>query len=171
MLDGNRHEADDDFFRVRALEAHFKWSDDFVEFVRTVDDTVGKIESKDITKFQVMMNGVFKTLRSLNRVASWLPGKRFWRFNAGLKIVLTLVPPHRAYGPMANGMVEPIYCGAWHNGMNICTFCPGRDYVTLNFTIEERLLHRVDEITALLQRIEEMHDLPATTGRVLTPAE
>ena len=170
MLDGNRHEADDDFFRVRALEAKFKWSDDFLEFVRTIDDTVGKIENKDITKFQVMMNGMFHSLRSLNRLASWLPGKRFWRFNAGLKIVLTLVPPHRTYGPMTNGLVEPLYCGAWHDSMNICTFCPGREYVTLNFSIEDRLIPMVDKIMALLERIEAL-DIVAPTRTVVDADE
>ena len=161
MLDTNRHEADDDFFRVRALQASFKWSDDFVEHVRSIDDTIGKIESKDITKFQVMMNTVFKTLRSLNRMASWLPGRRFWRFNAGIKITLTLVPPHRTYGPMTHVMVEPIYCGAWHNGVNICTFFPGRDYVTLNFTIEDRFVPMVDRITPLFEKLEAMSIAPS----------
>lgn len=162
MLDTNRHEADDDFFRVRALQASFKWSEDFVQYVRNIDDTIGHIEKKDITKFQVMMNTMFRTLRSLNRLASWLPGRRFWRFSAGIKITLTLVPPHRTYGPMTNGMVEPIYCGAWHNSMNICTFCPGRDYVTLNFAIEERLIPMVDRIGALLDKVDAMQIAPSS---------
>lgn len=160
MLDGARNSADDDFFRVRALEARFKWSDDFVQYVRTIDDTVGKIEKKDVTKFQTMMNSVFKTLRTLNSLASWLPGRRFWRFSAGIKITLTLVPPHRTYGPMTNGMIEPIYCGAWHDSMNICTFCPGRDYVTLNFAIEQKLMPAVDKISTLLHRLEAMEITP-----------
>jgi hypothetical protein len=171
MLDGARNNADDDFFRVRALEAHFKWSDDFVEFVHTIDNTVAAIENKDITKFQVMMNGVFKTLRGLNRLASWLPGKRFWRFNAGLNIVLTLVPPHRTYGPMTNGLVEPLYCGAWHDSMNIATFCPGRDYVTMNFAMEERHIANVGKITELLERIEAMDLVPPTKPVVEADAE
>ena len=169
MLDTNRNAADDDFFRVRAIQAKFKWSDDFVDYVRSIDDTIGTIEKKDLTKFQVMMNTVFKTLRSLNSMASWLPGRRFWRFSAGIKITLTLVPPHRTYGPMTNGMIEPIYCGAWHDGMNICTFCPGRDYVTLNFAMEEGLIPMVDKITSLLERIEAL-DL-APTGRKVIDAE
>ena len=160
MLDANRNASDDDFFRVRAIQARFKWSDDFVQFVRTIDDTVGHIERKDVTKFQVMMNSVFKTLRALNAMASWLPGKRFWRFSAGIRITLTLVPPHRTYGPMTNGMIEPIYCGAWHDSMNICTFCPGRDYITLNFAIEQTLLPAVDRITAMLDKLEAMPVVP-----------
>lgn len=162
MLDGKRHDADDDFFRVRALEAKFKVSDDFVTFVREVDDTIDTIEKKDITKFQVMMNSMFHALRSLNKMASWLPGKRFWRFNGGLHVVLTLVPPHRTYGPMTNGIVEPIYCGAWHSATNICTYCPGREYVTLNFSLEQRHLPGVDKIEPLLQRIEAMDIAPGS---------
>lgn len=162
MLDGKRHDADDDFFRVRALMAKFKVSDDFVEYVRAVDDTVDKIEQKDITQFQVMMNSVFKTLRGLNRIWKGIPGNRFWRFNGGVSVVLTLVPPHRAYGPLTNGIVEPIYCGAWHPAANICTFCPGREYITLNFTMENRLLANVDRIMPLLEKVEAMQIAPTS---------
>jgi hypothetical protein len=165
MLDGKRHDADDDFFRVRALEAKFKVIDDFVEYVRTVDATVDQIEQKDITKFQVMMNSMFKALRNLNRIAPFLPGRRFWRFNGGVHIVLTLVPPHRTYGPMTHGMMEPIYCGAWHPAANICTFCPGREYITMNFSMETRHIENVDRITALLERVEAMEIVP--TGKAV----
>jgi hypothetical protein len=165
MLDGKRHDADDDFFRVRALEAKFDVLDDFVAYVRKVDDTIDKIEKKDITKFQVMMNSMFRSLRALNRALPFLPGKRFWRFNGGIHVVLTLVPPHRTYGPMTHGMMEPIYCGAWHPAANICTFCPGREYVTLNFTMETRHIANVEKIEALLQKVEAMDIAP--TGKVI----
>jgi hypothetical protein len=66
-------------------------------------------------------------------------------------------------------MIEPIYCGAWHNSMNICTFCPGRDYVTLNFAIEERLIPMVDKIAALLDRIETLDVAPS--GRKIIDAD
>jgi hypothetical protein len=160
MLDGNRNASDDNFFRVRALQAKFTWAEDFVDYVRTVDDTVDKIEKTDITKFQVMAMTMFKTIRALNRVFPFLPGKRFWRFNNLIHVVLTLVPPHRTNGPMTQGMVEPIYCGAWHPAANICTFCPGRDYVTFNFTMEDRHIANVDKITALLDRIEASNFAP-----------
>lgn len=154
MLDSQRHDADDDFFRVRALEAKFTVSDDFVEFVRKVDDTVDRIEKKDITKFQVTMMSVFRTLRGLNRALPFLPGRRFWRFNNFIDIVLTLVPPHHTNGPMTSGMIEPLYCGAYHPASNLCTFCPGREYVTFNFSIEQRHFAGVDKITDLIARIE-----------------
>lgn len=154
MLDTKRHEADDDFFRLRALEARFTVMDDFVAYARAVDDTIAGIEQKDITSFQVMMNALFKALRAFNRIAPFLPGRRFWRFNGNMHIVLTLVPPHRTYGPLTHGLVEPIYCGAWHSESNICTFCPGRDFVTLNFSMEERHLANVDKVLALLDEVE-----------------
>ena len=170
MLDGKRHDADDDFFRVRALEAKFKVNDDFIAFVREIDDTVGKIEQKDITAFQVMINSMFHALRQLN---TWtrgrLPGTRFWRFNAGMHIVLTLVPPHRTYGPLTQGVVEPIYCGAWHSAANIATFCPGREYVTLNFSMEQRHIANVHKITELLEKVEAMDIAP--TNRTVAEAD
>jgi hypothetical protein len=154
MLDGNRNASDDNFFRVRALQAKFNWAEDFIDYVRGVDDTVDKIEKTDITKFQVMAMTMFKTIRALNKAFPFLPGKRFWRFNNFIHVVLTLVPPHRTNGPMTQGMVEPIYCGAWHPAANICTFCPGRDYVTFNFTMEDRHIANVDKIVTLFDRIE-----------------
>lgn len=160
MLDPKRNAADDDFFRVRALEAKFTVIEDFVEYVRAVDDTVAQIERKDITKFQVVMNAMFKALRNVNRVMPFLPGKRFWRFNGGLHVVLTLVPPHRTYGPMTHGMMEPIYCGAWHPGSNLCTFCPGRDYVTLNFSMEQRHIANVGKVLDLLEEVEAREVTP-----------
>ena len=162
MLDGKRHDADDDFFRVRALQAKFQVKDDFVEYVREIDDTVAQIEQKDITQFQVMMNSMFKTLRGINSVWKGLPGKRFWRFNGGMHIVLTLVPPHRTYGPMTHGMMEPIYCGAWHPAANICTFCPGREYITLNFSMETRHIANVDKIMTLIEKVEAMDIAPSS---------
>ena len=154
MLDGSRNASDDNFFRVRALQAKFSWSEDFVDYVRAVDDTVDKIEKTDITRFQIMALTMMRTLRALNRALPFLPGKRFWRFNNFIHVVLTLVPPHRTNGPMTQGMVEPIYCGAWHPAANICTFCPGREYVTFNFTMEDRHIANVDKVMALLDRIE-----------------
>ena len=156
MLDEKRTASDDDFFRVRALEDKFKVEDDFVGYVRHVDDAVDQIESKDLSKFMVTVNMMFRTIRALHTAVPFLPGKRFWRFNNFIHIVLTLVPPHRTYGPMTQGMVEPLYCGAWHTATNICTFCPGREYVTFNFSMEQRHIANVHKIEELLAQVEAM---------------
>ncbi len=169
MLDGNRTASDDDFFRVRALEAKFKVDDNFVEYVRHVDDAIDKIESKDLSRFQVTVNAMFRTLRALNSVFPFLPNRRFWRFNNFIHIVLTLVPPHRTQGPMTTGMIEPIYCGAWHTAVNICTFCPSRDYVTFNFSMEQRHIVNVDKVEELLTQIEASDFAPRS--KVIVEAE
>ena len=166
MLDGNRNASDDDFFRVRALQAKFTWHDDFIAYVRAIDDTVDKVENKDLTRFQIMALTMMSTLRTLNRLLPFLPGRRFWRFNNFIHVVLTLVPPHRTTGPMTQGMMEPIFCGAWHPAANICTFCPGREYVTFNFTMEDRHIANVDKVMTLLDRIEA-HDIPRRSKAIV----
>jgi hypothetical protein len=159
--ESKRNELEDDFLRVRALQAKFKVNDDFIAFVREIDDTVARLEAKDVTKFMTLMGIMMKTFRRLNRVWKGLPGKRFWRFNLGIDIALTLVPPHRAYGPLTHGIIEPIYCGAWHPAQNICTYCPGREYLTMNFSMEERHIANVDKIMPLLEKIEAMQIAPS----------
>jgi hypothetical protein len=166
LLEGHRTEIDDDFLRVRALLAKFKVKEDFLAYLREIDATVGQLEKKEITKFMGLMTSAMHNIRSLNALWKGLPGRRFWRFNMGIEMALTLVPPHRTHGPMTQGMIEPLYVGAWHPGQNICTFCPGRDYVTLNFSMEERHIARVDNIMRLLEKVEAMQ-LPAAPAHVV----
>lgn len=162
LLDGRgRVEGEDTFLRVRALQARFRVADDFVEYVREIDDTVGRIEQKDVRKFMATMATMIRTLRNLSKVMPFVMGERMWRFNFGFDIALTLVPPHRTYGPLTHGIMEPIYCGAWHPAQNICTYCPGREYITMNFSMEERHIANVDRIMPLLERIEAMDIAPS----------
>jgi len=161
LLEGHRTEIDDDFMRVRALLAKFRVKDDFLAYLRDIDATVGQLEKKEITKFMGLMTSAMHNIRRLNGLWKGLPGRRFWRFNMGIEMALTLVPPHRTHGPMTRGMMEPLYVGAWHPGQNICTFCPGRDYVTLNFSMEESHIARVDNIMRLLEKVEAMELPPA----------
>ncbi|MNL89004.1 hypothetical protein D3C87_2190720 [compost metagenome] len=46
--------------------------------------------------------------------------------------------------------------------MNICTFCPGRDYVTLNFSMEQRHIDNVDKVLNLLEEAERRDVTPHT---------
>jgi hypothetical protein len=160
MLDTKRTAIDDDFFRVRALMAKFPFDKDFVAYVKNVDKALDEIEAKDITEFQTRVLAMFSMHRFLHRFMPWLYGPRFRRFQGAADTVLTLVPPHRTFGQVTEWMMEPIYCGAYHGGANICTFCPGREYMTLNFTMEPRHMEMVGEIEPLIARIETM-DLPA----------
>ncbi len=154
MLDTKRTASDDDFFRVRALEAKFPYEADFVTYARAVDRAVDETEKKDITKFQLLILAMMGAHRRLHKIAPWLHNERFWRYSGEMDLVLTLVPPHRSYGPMTQWMIEPIYCGAYHPAVNICTFCPGRDYMTLNFVMEQRHIDHVSRIMPLIEAAE-----------------
>lgn len=160
MLDTKRNEIDDDFFRVRALMAKFKYIPDFVDYARNVDKVVGEIETTDVTSFQVQTLALFALHRKVQKLFPFLYGPRFWRFSGRTDTVLTLVPPHRTFGPVTQWMMEPIYCGAYHPAQNIATFCPGRQYMTLNFVMEQRYIALADRIEPLIASIEAM-DLPA----------
>jgi len=162
MLDTRRTAADDDFFRVRTLMAKFPYLDDFVAYVRSVDRVVGELENQDISKFQRQILALFSMHRRLSKLFPFMYGPRFWRLGGRADGVLTLVPPHRSFGPVTEWMMEPIYCGAYHPMANICTFCPGREYMTLNFTMEARNTEMISRIEPLVARIEREMGITAT---------
>ncbi|WP_421760406.1 hypothetical protein [Devosia sp.] len=160
MLDTKRTAADDDFFRVRALQAKFPFHHDFVDYARSVDKVMGDIEQKDVTKFQLAILALFTMHRKLHALFPWLYGPRFWRFSGQTDTVLTLVPPHHSMGPVTEWMIEPIYCGAYHPAQNICTFCPGREFMTLNFVMEARHIEMVGRIETLIDEVEALAAKP-----------
>ena len=59
-----------------------------------------------------------------------------------------------ANGPITHGMMEPIFCGAWHSAANIITFCPGREYLAMSFSMEQRHIANVHKIMPLLEQLE-----------------
>jgi hypothetical protein len=155
MLDTKRTASDDDFFRVRALEAKFPFNVDFVSYAKAVDAEMSASESKDITKFQLTILAMMRALRSVSRRFPWMVNDKVWRMQGAIGDgVLTLVPPHRTMGPLTDWMIEPIYCGAFHQSTNISTFCPGREFMTISFVVEERHLENVDRIEKLLADME-----------------
>ncbi len=166
MLDTRRNAVDDDFFRVRVLNAKFPYVADFVDYVRNVDKVVSEIETSDVTSFQVRTLALFTLHRKVQRLFPFLYGPRFWRFSGATDTVLTLVPPHRTFGPVTEWMMEPIYCGAYHPAQNITTFCPGREFMTLNFVMEQRHIDLADRIEPLIASIEAMELPPVKAGVV-----
>jgi hypothetical protein len=157
MLDTKRTASDDDFFRVRALEAKFPFNVDFVSYAKAVDAEMENSENKDITKFQLTILAMMGALRRLSRNFPWMINDKVWRLQgATADMVLTLVPPHRSVGPLTDWMIEPIYCGAFHQSTNISTFCPGREYMTISFVVEERHLPYVDRINGLIDQLETL---------------
>ena len=157
MLDTNRTASDDDFFRVRALEAKFPVDQDFVTYAKAVDAEVDAAEKRDITKFQLTILAMMGALRKLSRAFPWMINDKVWRLQGKTAdTVLTLVPPHRTMGPLTEWMVEPIYCGAFHQSTNIATFCPGREFMTINFVVEERHLSHIERVEKLIAQLETL---------------
>jgi hypothetical protein len=155
MLDTKRTASDDDFFRVRALEARFPFVPDFVAYAKAVDAEIVAAEDKDITKFQLTILAMMRALRTLSRRFPWMVNEKVWRLQGTTgDMVLTLVPPHRTMGPLTDWMMEPIYCGAFHQSTNISTFCPGRDYMTISFVVEQRHLENIDRVEKLIAQLE-----------------
>jgi hypothetical protein len=157
MLDTKRTASDDDFFRVRALTAKFPFNVDFASYARAVDAEIDSGEKKDITKFQLKILAMMGALRNLSRTFPWMVNDKVWRLQGATGDgVLTLVPPHRTMGPLTDWMMEPIYCGAFHQSTNISTFCPGREFMTISFVVEERHLENVHRVEKLIRELEAM---------------
>ena len=155
MLDNSeRFEDDDDQFRVRALETKFQVRADFIDYVRGIDQTLTEVEARDTTTFQLMIMGMFGMMRRTARVLPFLFGDRLFRYNQTTDVVLTLVPPHRMYGNLTRGLMEPVFVGSFHPSANLCTFVPNREFITLNFAMEATYLQRVDDILHLLKTTE-----------------
>lgn len=149
-LTDERSNADDDFFRVRAIEAKHVVQGTLPEFIRHVDETLADIESRNIAHRQYVLNALFGVHRFLARFFPFVYAGRFFRYTGPYNTVLTLVPPHRMYGNLTLGMLEPIYCGSYHPGTSICTFVPARKYVTFCFTGTQEQLKDTEEIPDLL---------------------
>jgi hypothetical protein len=69
-------------------------------------------------------------------------------------MVLTLVPPHRMYGNLTRGLMEPVFCGSYHPGSNLCTFVPGREFVTFNFAMRSKHLPQAGQILRLFEELD-----------------
>ncbi len=152
-LDDNRSRKGDNYFRLQAVGANFDVRPDFLSFVKGVDDKLARIEAKDMTSTQLTLNAIFKAHRFLAGLVPFLYSTRFFRFSGNYHMVLTLVPPHRIAGNLTLGLAEPVFAGSYHPGTNLCTFVPGRKFVTFNFAMREKHIADVDAIMRLLGAI------------------
>lgn len=161
-LGEDKTDADDAFFRVRALDANYAFDPDPIRFVQHVDAVIEEAESQDLYRRQSILNAMFGAHRFMSRILPFAYSPRFFRYAGPYDLVLTLVPPHRLYGNLTAMMKEPIYCGSYHSGTSLCTFVPARRSVTFNFVMPAPMIERLGEIEALMDRIEA--DAPARTG-------
>jgi hypothetical protein len=153
-LGADRSDTDDDFFRVRNVDVRFRPMDDFAAYARHVEETIKRVEAEGKTGFQSLLNGMFRVLRGINGVIPALPPNRMWRWNGGVDVILTLVPPHRTAGIMTEGFLEPIWSGAYHPSAALITFSPGREKLAISFSMEKGLMAGVGEIEGILAGLE-----------------
>jgi hypothetical protein len=150
FLDGRRTAEDDAFFRLKALNARLPVKSDFAAFARAVDAVIGRVERGDTTRTQTVINAMCRVHRRIAAALPVLYGPLTFLYSGPFDLVLTPVPPHRATGGLTASLMEPIWCGSYHPGSNLCAFVPGREFVTFNFSMETKYLARVDRIPALL---------------------
>jgi hypothetical protein len=152
-LTDDRRDADDDFFRVRTLDAKHVVDGSLEDFIRAVDARVGEVENRDIARRQFVLNAMFGAHRFLAGLMPFAYTERFFRYSGPYDAVLTLVPPHRLYGNLTLGMLEPIFCGSYHPGTSLCTYVPARKYVSFAYTMPKPRLNRVGSVPDLLKSI------------------
>ena len=146
--------TNDAFFQFRMIDAKLRVCNDFAEFAREVDEVLTRAEDKDMNATQSLLNAMFSMHRRLCSVMPFLYTKRFFRFSAGYHISLSLVPPQRLGGELTKDLLEPVYCGTHHPGLNMCVFSPGRTHITFNFCLHRAILPNVDRIADLLDEID-----------------
>ncbi len=156
--------TNDTFFQFRMIDAKLGVREDFAEFVEEVDQVLTSAEHKDMNATQSLLNAMFSMHRRLSGLMPFLYTKRFYRFTAGYHLTLSLVPPQRLGGELTKDLMEPVYCGTRHPGINMCVFSPGRTFITFNFCLHRSLLPNVDKISALLDEIDPPSAKKASAG-------
>ncbi len=155
LNDNGQFQTNDDFFRFRMVNIKFKVDEDFITYAKNVDRAIIAAENSDIAKTQALLNAMFAMHRRLKKILPFLYLGRVFRFSANYHLSLSLLPPQRLFGRITKGMMEPIYAGTFHPGMNMCVFAPGRTQITFNFSLQKRHLKSVDNLSSLLDKIEQ----------------
>ena len=139
----------DAYMRMRMRFAAFDNRRDFTTFVRAVDARLTEAEGHD-SGFNDAMNAQgIHIHRKLSRILPFAYTPRLFQFMP-YDVVIGLIPPHRLGGPLTLDLIEPVYAGAALEGANACVIVPGREQVSFNFYIEEKLLPRVSRLDTLL---------------------
>ncbi len=147
-------QTNDAFFQFRMIGVKFPVAYDFETFAHIVDREISRVEAKNLSATQSLLNAMFAMHRRFYALFPFLYSPRIYRFNAGYHLTLSLVPPQRLGGELTSQMMEPIYCGTFHPGFNMCVFAPGKEHMTFNFSLYQRHLSKVEKIRQLLDQLD-----------------
>lgn len=115
--------------------------------------------SRGLRSVEALLNAVFARHRKMKRLAPALYPERIFRFTGTYHLDLSVVPPVRLSGPLTRDFVAPVFMGTFHPGLNVCVFSPGRDHVTFNFTVRQKLVPGIADVAPLLEGLD-----PASGG-------
>jgi hypothetical protein len=149
VIDEGGGASRDTFMRMRMMLASLDNRPDFAAFARAVDARLTRAEAKE-SGFNAEMNAAAIGFhRNLARRVPFIYGPEVFAFMP-YDFVFGLIPPHRLAGPLAEGLVEPVYAGATMPGVNGCVVVPGRRLISFNFQMEERLHGNVARLDRIL---------------------
>jgi len=142
------------FFRFRMVESKFRVHTDFKDFVTGIDKRISADESANSAFSHAFIGALMNRHRALKNSLPFLYTNTTFRFTGFYDLDLSLVPPHRLQGALSAGLMEPVYCGTSHPGLQSCVFSPGEKWITFNFNMRAPHLARAKSIPALVDRLE-----------------
>lgn len=161
VIDEGGGASRDSFMRMRMRFARFRSADGFAVFARAVDGQLSETEALE-SGFNDELNarGIHNHRRWQRRLPGLYPPRLFTFMPYDL--VLGLIPPHRLGGGLTAHLREPVFAGASLEGANACVIVPGREMVSFNFYIQDRLLSLVPRLDALLKTPHQSSDVHLT---------
>ena len=155
---GAQLQTNDDYFSFRMIDLKLPVHLDFKTFIKSVDTELKKAEQGNKSATQVLLNSMYGSHRRIHALFPKLYTAQLFRFTAGYNMTLSLVPPQRLAGALTRGMVEPVFNGTYHPGINSVVFTPGRQYITFSFSLRAKYLDALEKIPALLQSLTHDHN-------------
>lgn len=151
VIDHGGGQNRDTYMRMRMLFSLFANAPEFPAFARSVDARLRHTESHE-SGFNAELNAAaIGAHRRLARLIGFAYRPQVFAFMP-YDIVIGLIPPHRLGGPLTEGLLEPVYCGATTPGANACVIVPGRTLVSFNFFIQQHLVPKLTALDKLLGR-------------------
>ena len=149
------YKINSDFFKFHTMDCKFKVTKDFAKFAQNAAKTLTNVESNNPDKSQNFLDALFAAHRFYKKHFPFLYSDKTFRFSAGYHLNLSLTPPQRLNGDFTKGLSEPIYCGAYNPGLNICVFVPGRTATSFNFAMAKHHIDNVDKVETLLDELDK----------------
>ena len=157
----------DQYMRMRLRFADFENRPELPAYASAIDERLKAPEKG----FEAEQKAASLSLhRRLPRLMPFLYSPKFFAFWS-YDVVFSLLTPHQLAGPLTDGMLEPIYCGATIPGVNGCFVVPGRDWVSFNFVVEAQKLGQIDRLDTALNGLATCRDEPTAMANASAATE